>query len=243
MGKVVGENWLVSVYYEDTYRVNKSHASSPAVATVTWKESAKEDPTIIGCSTGNDQLTVEYPTIHYYSSQITCGSLVMKQDIAVEPKLRFHAATDGKFYTLMYTSVDSHIDRSWPDNTIEGVVHIHWMVGNLTAQMLTSSNNISADGALMTKLWPHHGPGATQRYAFILMEHDSPTPQASAVTGDPNCLEQDFCSYAQWSMWIKAFANWKVVGGNWLVSVYYDDAYRTNNSNANSGGHGATVLI
>mmetsp|Transcript_148648 Transcript_148648/g.276969 ORF Transcript_148648/g.276969 Transcript_148648/m.276969 type:complete len:596 (+) Transcript_148648:74-1861(+) len=177
------------------------------------------------CSTGDHALKVTYD-VKYYGGEVHCGTLLTKADAAQAPLVRYDLARADRQYTMIYASVDSHIEKSWPDNTVMGEAHVHWMVGNISAATLKGSGNLS-EGALMYKLWPHHGPSPSQRYSFELYEHDGPTPPPGSSSAPRNCYPDftDFCKASEWKTWLHSYP-WTKVASNWLTLIYYEDTFR-----------------
>ncbi|KAJ1448304.1 hypothetical protein M885DRAFT_539595 [Pelagophyceae sp. CCMP2097] len=109
-------------------------------------------------------LRISYDQITYYNSVVNCGNLFLKSDIAIEPTVRFPRANPNKTYTLLYISTESDTNppRSWPDVVSDGLVHLHWIVGDVTPGMLLGEGNVSAATKIHGDDWPRHGPSPTQ---------------------------------------------------------------------------------
>ena len=80
----------------------------------------------VNCSAALD---IRYD-IPYYASKVDCGNLFIKSDVATVPTVTFAPASPAKAYTLVYISTCSHCDKSFPDNSEEGLVHIHYVAAN-----------------------------------------------------------------------------------------------------------------
>lgn len=183
----------------------------------------------VDCTAGENRLLVEYP-IDFYNGLVQCGSLMMKQDVMQPPLVHYMAAQLDHMYTLLYVSVDSQIDVSRSSKAAYGPMHVHWAVANLTAATLTGSGNMR-EGIAVRKEWPHHGPGPSQRYSFLLMEHDGPTPVMDTATTVGNCFLADMCPVSMWETWITSLP-WTKVSENYVTLVWHEDPYRGESHNA-----------
>ena len=150
----------------------------------------------------------------------------MKADIATEAAVNYARANASKTYTMLYVSSESHTDpaRSWPDNLADGLVHIHWAVGDITAETLTGEGDVTKATPLHADDWPRHGPSPTQPYIFYLLEHEGPTPDLSTTHCWPDV--NLFCAQSDFKAWLAA-QPWTLVATNYLVGVYYNDTFRT----------------
>ena len=175
----------------------------------------------VNCSS---ELVIDYG-IPYYSGAVDCGNLFVKADIATVPTVRYGPASGGgKTYTLVYVSTCSHCDRSFPDNSEAGLVHVHYVAANVAAATLAGDGDVSKADQYWTNDFPRHGPSPTQHYNFYLMEHDGPTPAALNATACWPAVHQ-YCSQADFQTLLDE-PFWTLVAAQYLTGLYYNDTFR-----------------
>ena len=175
----------------------------------------------VNCSAALD---IRYD-IPYYASKVDCGNLFIKSDVATVPTVTFAPASPAKAYTLVYISTCSHCDKSFPDNSEEGLVHVHYVAANIDAATLSGSGDVANADQYWAGDFPRHGPGPSQRYNFYLFQHDGATPAAlNATTCWP--ANTQYCSQADFTNGVVDAPFWDLVAAQYLTGLYYNDTFR-----------------
>lgn len=116
-------------------------------------------------------LRVQYQGIKHYNGDVQCGSLLLKGDVHVPPKIWFPQASNSTYYTVVM--IDPDVGHGyWPDNGTFGhwpAPIRHWVVGNVRGEELRKGN---LDSGVV--LWPYSSPRiddeGSHRYGFFLFE-------------------------------------------------------------------------
>jgi phosphatidylethanolamine-binding protein (PEBP) family uncharacterized protein len=117
----------------------------------------------------------------YYSGAVNCGNLFLQSDIPAAPLVRWKSANARKLYTLMMLDFDGNANGSWPDPVSSGqnAPVRHWIVGNISGDVLRSSGYLESESAASSKtvsvVQPYrspHIPIISDRYGVYLFQQE-----------------------------------------------------------------------
>merc|ERR1712151_404941 len=146
----------------------------------------------------------------------------MKPDLNQRPRVRFPGAREDRYYTLMLLNRDHDIDYSWPSNTREGTMHIHWVVKDIKAATLKSAGDIAQEGVEVRFEYPQFGAVPTQRFPFYLYESYGHSPDFAA---NPPPFVPQVKTFDEMETWMGLW-NWTRVGENYMLAQVWSDTYR-----------------
>lgn len=157
----------------------------------------------------------------HYSGAVNCGNLFLQTDIPTAPLVRWKQAKAGRLYTLLMLDFDGNANGSWPDQVPVGENSPvrHWIVGNLSGDLLRGTGYREAEGApppskivsVLQSYRSPHIPVVSDRYGVYLFLQDKQIQFAPVPEPITNFAHAAF---------LEKYRFGKPVASNYFVAIY-----------------------